>query len=208
MTICIIPARGGSKGVKRKNMKSLMGKPLLYWSILRAQQANYLNDIYVSTDDQEIEDFAKSNGCQTLTRPTFLASDEAKTIDVLYYHWRELNEPKRIVTLQPTSPCRSKGLIDRTLCEYKYDDPGILATGFISKQKEFGSNNNIRRQDLDGFFYDDGNVYIHSDKAIRQMLWSSKKATKLLTSDFENFEIDTELDFLVLETLMQQYFVV
>jgi CMP-N,N'-diacetyllegionaminic acid synthase len=208
MTICIIPARGGSKGVKRKNMKSIMGKPLLYWSILRAQQSDQFSTIYVSTEDSEIEAFSKQNGCLTLSRTSLLASDEAKTIDVINHHWRELNEPKCIVTLQPTSPCRSKGLIDRALSEYKYEGPGILATGFMSKQTEFGSNNNMRRQDLDGFFYDDGNVYIHSDKAIRQMLWSSKEATKFLTSDFENFEIDTELDFLVLETLMKQYFVV
>jgi CMP-N-acetylneuraminic acid synthetase len=208
MTVCIIPARGGSKGVKRKNMKSIMGKPLIYWSILRAQQSDQLSAIYVSTEDAEIEAFAKQQECQVLSRPKFLASDAAKTIDVIHHHWKELKEPECILTLQPTSPCRSKSLIDRVLSEFNHNDSDILATGFMSKQEEFGCNNNMRRQDMNGFFYDDGNVYIHSDKAIRQMSWSSKEATKFLTSDFENFEIDTELDFLVLETLMKQYFVI
>lgn len=206
MIVGIIPARGGSKGVPRKNLKELNGKPLIYWSVLRAQQSKLLDKVYVSTEDSEIADYVKSLGCQVLCRPNRLATDRAKTIDVLHYHWEELNKPKEVVTLQPTSPMRLGNLIDNCISEFSSSNTDILATGFISKQKEFGSHNNLRRQDIEGFFYDDGNLYIHSSEALKNKIWGSLDCQKYMTSETEHFEIDTEVDFLVLESLIKNYF--
>lgn len=207
--IAIIPARGGSKGIPRKNIKLLRKKPLLVWSVERALEARHISRVIVSTDDDEIAKIAEQSGAEIIHRAPDLATDVSTTIDVIHNHWLELDQPSAIVTLQPTSPLRSNQLIDRCI-DYYLDSAAnerILATGFLSKQYEFGSNNNIRRQDLLGYFYDDGNVYIHSDQAISNKIWSSKHALKFFTAEFENYEIDTDIDFSIVELLHQKYYV-
>lgn len=206
--IAIIPARGGSKGIPHKNIKSLNGKPLLEWSVERALNAQSISKVIVSTDDAKIAQIGREAGAEVALRPSELATDFAKTVDVLNHHWCELGKPSEIMTLQPTSPLRSKDLIDRCVDHYHSSQTRekILATGFISKQYQFGSNNNTRRQELTGFFYDDGNVYIHSGEVIAKKQWSHDNALKFFTAEFENYEIDSEIDFSVVEHLHQKYY--
>lgn len=205
--IAIIPARGGSKGIPFKNIKPLNGKPLLVWSVESALSATNISKVIVSTDDAKIAKIAQQSGAEVAIRPAALAADYSKTIDVLYYHWLELGKPSEIMTLQPTSPIRSQGLIDHCVDYYSSNqiEEKILATGFISKQYEFGSNNNIRRQELKGYFYDDGNIYIHSGEVIAKKKWCHDNALKFFTAKFENYEIDTEIDFFIVEQLHRTY---
>jgi CMP-N,N'-diacetyllegionaminic acid synthase len=110
-TIAIIPARGGSKTLPRKNILDLNGKPLIAWSIETGLENNFIDKLMVSTDDPEIAEIAKVYGADVpFLRPASLSSDTSKSIDVLFHaldHYQQKNEHFDIVLLlQPTSPLR------------------------------------------------------------------------------------------------------
>ena len=115
--LAVIPARGGSKGLPRKNISKLADKPLIAWTIESANGSKYIDRSIVSTDDQEIADTAlKYNGMVPFLRPSKLATDDAKTNDVLF-HIIEVIEEKYdiLILLQPTSPLRNSADIDKAL---------------------------------------------------------------------------------------------
>ena len=116
----LIPARGGSKGIPKKNLYPIMGKPLLQYTFDAAHKSQYINQIILSSEDAEIRDFAlRSNVNTEYQRPEKLATDEATTIDVVLdvLDWLEArNElPDILVLLQPTSPLRTEQDIDQAL---------------------------------------------------------------------------------------------
>ena len=104
----LIPARGGSKGIPRKNLAPLAGKPLLAWTVDAARAAGELTRVVVSTDDDEI---AAAAGVEVLRRPPELAQDDAPMLDVVRHAARELS-PDVVVLLQPTSPLRRAEHVD------------------------------------------------------------------------------------------------
>jgi len=116
--LAIIPARGGSKGIPRKNLHPFLGKPLIYWSILAAQESTLIDRILVSTEDPEIAAIASELGAEVpFLRPASLATDDATDYPVIRdcVEKLETNEglrPEVIVQLRPTSPLRPTGLID------------------------------------------------------------------------------------------------
>jgi len=113
--LAIIPARGGSKGIPRKNVRDLCGKPLLAWSIEAAIVARSVDRVIVSSDDEEILETARKYGAEGFKRPDYLATDTAATDAVLGQVLRVLKPedvPELVVTLQPTVPVRRDGLID------------------------------------------------------------------------------------------------
>jgi N-acylneuraminate cytidylyltransferase len=112
--LAIIPARGGSKRLPRKNILSIAGKPLIDWTIEAALSSEYVDEVYVSTDDQEIAGIAsKHNISIPELRPRALSSDYASTQDVIFYTLENFgNEADIIVILQPTSPLRVAEQID------------------------------------------------------------------------------------------------
>jgi CMP-N-acetylneuraminic acid synthetase len=104
----LIPARGGSKGVPRKNLAEVAGKPLLEWTVEAAKAASELTRIVVSTDDDEI---AAEAGVEVLRRPAALAADDTPMLDVVRHAVSEL-APDVVVLLQPTSPLRRAEHVD------------------------------------------------------------------------------------------------
>lgn len=201
----IIPARGGSKGIPRKNIREIAGKPLIAWSIESARISRGLDEFLVSTDDAEIAEVAREHGAAVLMRPDELATDEAKTIEVLQHVIAEKPGFDAACVLQPTSPLRYPELIDECIREFEAGEHDSLATGFYCKFREFGSHNNERRQDYKGFFYDDGNVYIVSTNLVRAGRWSGDRIRKLEIAKEYSFEIDDDVDLLLLETLLMNY---
>ena len=201
--LAIIPARGGSKGLPRKNIKLLNGKPLIVWSIESAKSSKYVDRVIVSTDDNEIAKIAKTYGAEVEIRSPELATDDATTIAVINSVAKKYADYEDLLVLQPTSPLREKFTIDKCYLEYKKGGYTNLATGYFCKAKEFGSHNNLRRQDYPGFFYDDGNVYILSKNLAMEMRWCGDYPCLYHSSRFENYEIDDEVDFLILEALIK-----
>jgi YrbI family 3-deoxy-D-manno-octulosonate 8-phosphate phosphatase len=201
MNIGIIPARGGSKGIPRKNIKNIAGFPLIYWSIEAAKSSKYLDDFYVSTDNQDIAKIAKSYGAKVLIRPNDLAKDDTTTLAVLKDILTKI-DCDNIVVLQPTSPLRDHDTIDLCIDEFKNGGYDTLATGYYTKIIEYGSHQNLRRQDIKGFFYDDGNIYIIKSQLINKNKWFGNNICKKVIKKELNYEIDDHVEFSIVEGLL------
>lgn len=119
--LAIIPARGGSKGIPRKNIRNFAGWPLIAWSIAAAQQAETVTRLLVSTDDEEIAAMARQNGAETpFLRPAEFAQDATTDLPVFEHalQWLAENEhyrPDAVVQLRPTSPIRPRGMVDEAV---------------------------------------------------------------------------------------------
>jgi len=116
----LIPARGGSKGIIKKNIIPIAGKPLLAWTIKAAQKSCFLNKIVVSSDDIEILRIAKNYNCEIIKRPKKYATDYASSASVVvhtlqYLKRKENYVPDIVVLLQPTSPLRTVVDIDSAI---------------------------------------------------------------------------------------------
>ncbi len=201
--VAIIPARGGSKGVPRKNIKKICGRPLIYCSIKTAQESKYIDRVIVSTEDKEIVCIARRYGAEVLPRPRILASDDATTVAVLKHVLTKI-ETDILVLLQPTSPIRINNLIDRAIEKFFLSGADTLATGFITHQYEWGMFNNLPRQKLTGWFYDDGNIYVHKADYLKKNKWYGEKLEKMVIDKYYNFEIDDDVDFFIVESLMRR----
>jgi N-acylneuraminate cytidylyltransferase len=138
--LALIPARGGSKGIPRKNIRSFAGYPLIAWSIAAARQSERVTRLIVSTDDEEIAAVARACGAETpFLRPAELALDETTDLPVFEHalQWLQENEsyrPEIVVQLRPTSPLRPKGMVDsaiQILLDHEDADcvRGIVAAG-------------------------------------------------------------------------------
>ena len=202
MILGLIPARGGSKGVPNKNIKMIYGKPLIVWTIERALQSSLIDEVVVSTDSEVIAAVARKNGIRVMMRPRELATDTASTQDVMKYTLEQM-PADILVLLQPTSPCRSEGLIDNCICEFIENGYDSLATGFMCDYKEYGSNT-LPRQQIQGFFYDDGNVYVIKAENILKGDRYGKKIGHKFISRYENAEIDDMYDFWLLEKILEK----
>jgi N-acylneuraminate cytidylyltransferase len=138
--LALIPARGGSKGIPRKNIRSFAGFPLIAWSIAAAKQSELVRRIIVSTDDEEIASVARECGAETpFLRPAEFAQDKTTDLPVFEHalQWLAENEnyrPEIVIQLRPTSPIRPKGMVDnaiRILLEHNDADcvRGVVPAG-------------------------------------------------------------------------------
>ena len=115
-TLALIPARGGSKGIPRKNCRLLAGKPLIAWSIEAALASPYIDSVVVSTDDQEIADISRQYGAQVpFMRPSELAQDDSPGMAPVLHALEQLPQFDHILLLQPTSPLRTLGEVNRCI---------------------------------------------------------------------------------------------
>ncbi|HAG10145.1 MAG TPA: acylneuraminate cytidylyltransferase family protein [Desulfotomaculum sp.] len=200
MILGITPARGGSKGIPRKNIKTICGKPLLAWTIEAALNSKLLDDYVVTTEDTEIAQIAVKYGVKVLQRPVELASDESTTLSVLQnvleQVWADI-----VVVLQATSPVRNDDLIDSCIKRFLDSGADSLATGFICKYVEYGKSLQ-RRQDIKGFFYDDGNIYIMNSTLIKAGERFGQKIERVLLDNEQNVDIDDEFGFWLAEQVL------
>ncbi|HYZ77594.1 MAG TPA: acylneuraminate cytidylyltransferase family protein [Gaiellaceae bacterium] len=113
--VALIPARGGSKAIPRKNLAPLGGRPLLAWAVDAARESQAVTRTLVSTDDGEIAETARGLGAEVLDRPPELAADETPMRDVIEHAVRELPRADVLVLLQPTSPLRRARHVDEAV---------------------------------------------------------------------------------------------
>jgi len=202
MIIGITPARGGSKSIPRKNIKEICGKPLLAWTIEAAKKSKLLDRYVVSTEDEEIAGIARKYGAEVIARPPELATDEATTLSVLQDVLKKI-DADIVVLLQCTSPVRDDDLIDKCIKKFLQTGADSLATGYECFLFEWGTYS-ARRQDLKGFFHDDGNVcVIKADLIKKGELWG-RKMEKFIISKEQTFEIDDEFDFWLNEQILKK----
>lgn len=206
MILGITPARGGSKGIPRKNIKEICGKPLIAWTIEAAKKSKLLDRYVVSTEDEEISKISQQYGAEIIKRPHYLAGDRVTTLPVVQHILRKI-KTDIVVLLQCASPVRDDGLIDLCIQRFLAVKADSLATGFICKLFEWGKYSK-RRQDLKGWFRDDGNVCIvKADRVKKSKSWDEvwgRKREKVIISREQNFEIEDEFDFWLNEQILKK----
>jgi CMP-N-acetylneuraminic acid synthetase len=213
----IIPARGGSKGIPRKNIKDFLGKPLLAWTIEAARDSGALEDIIVSTDDAEIASIALDYGASVpYIRSNDLARDDSSTIDVLIDIILQLDLQCNLVLLQPTSPLRTSSDIWQSVESHRSVNSGSLVSVCKSKShplwsftlesdrkiKSFSPTSGLptRRQDMKQSYVLNGAIYISDSHSIIQ----NKSFINDDTYGFEmprqrSVDIDDDLDWKIAE---------
>ncbi|EAH8035273.1 acylneuraminate cytidylyltransferase family protein [Campylobacter jejuni] len=126
MSLAIIPARGGSKGIKNKNLVLLNNKPLIYYTIKAALNTKSISKVVVSSDSDEILNYAKSQNVDILKRPISLARDNTTSDKVLLHALKFYKDYEDVVFLQPTSPLRTNIHIDEAFNLYKNSNANAL----------------------------------------------------------------------------------
>ena len=218
--IVIIPARGGSKGLPRKNIRSFNNIPLVVHSINYAKECNLVDTIYVSTDDNEIASISSEYGATIIERPQELSGDSATTESAIDHVLSTLEaKPEIIILLQPTSPFRPKNSLKIALDKFIQNNFDSLLS--ISPTHHFfwsiDENDNIiakydylnrpRRQDLKKEnirFVENGSLYIFTYNHFKSM--KNRLGGKIGYIEFDekySHEIDTTLDFKFLEALVK-----
>ena len=213
MNYGIITARGGSKSIKKKNLSLLDGKPLLYYTITEALKSD-LDEIYLSSDDDEIIKYASQFKINIIRRPLHLASDDAKSIDVIKHVISELNsKDDNFCLLQPTSPLRNcfhinqamklyqsdsslvKSLVSVVQLDHNYNPDSLMYLSENGYLLNNNSNNNIyRRQDKPIYFARNGAaIYIFNSKDIQEKLLNGN-ILKFEMEKLSSVDIDTHED--------------
>lgn len=225
--LAIIPARGGSKGLPGKNIRTLCGKPLIAWTIGKAKKSNYLDVVLVTTDSPEIADVASCHGAAVpFLRPAHLASDYASTYDVIRHalaHYRdaERREFDYTVLLEPTSPLREDDDIDRMLgvLDARADEfDAIVSVGEVTEHPSIMKRlvgdrmepfcpelaQTTRRQDNAPAYFPFGVAYIAKTRALlEENTFYTRRCTYFPIKRYQNYEIDDIYNFLCVENVMK-----
>ncbi|UOR11318.1 cytidylyltransferase domain-containing protein [Halobacillus amylolyticus] len=135
--LVVIPARGGSKGIPRKNVRLMCGKPLISYSIKNALCSTFNLDVVVSTDDEEIERIAESHGAKVIKRPNELATDQVTLDPVIHHTLLEMERGKNVtydyvVTMQPTSPLLTTRTLDEAIKDFSQNSFDTVISGINS----------------------------------------------------------------------------
>ncbi len=218
-TIALIPARGGSKGIKRKNIKLFNSKPLIYWSIKAGLESKYIDEVIVSTEDNEIAEIARSySALVPFMRPQKLAKDDSPGIDPVLNALEELPYVKDLILLQPTSPLRKSIHIDEIFelrKKFKADSAVSLSKSkkpFIYKLNEecqmsplSSSLKLLPRQKLTDLYSLNGAMYLSNRKFIlKNKSLISKDTIGYIMAEKYSIDIDTDLDWELAEYLMKK----
>jgi CMP-N,N'-diacetyllegionaminic acid synthase len=222
--LVVIPARGGSKGVLKKNIKILGDKPLIAHAIECAQKSKSASKIIVSTDSEEIAAVAKLQGCDTIMRPEELSTDTSNVVSAVEHVYQELNQVfDIIVLLQPTAPLRTAEDLDTIVSMFENEE---IIDGVISvipmddmhpaRMYNLLSNDEMvpflndgetsRRQDLNPVYYRNGCFYAVRTPAFfreKSFMVQHKKGYVMNAEWLAN--IDTPRDFKIAEILYQDW---
>lgn len=229
--VALIPARGGSKGVKEKNIRSFAGKPLIAHSITEAQKSQYIDQIVVSTDSIKIAEVAKLYGAEVpFLRPTSLAQDDSKGIDVVLhlidtFQDGRLKKNDYILLLQPTSPFRDVEDIDKVIaalideeeqggarclvsvseCEHhpfwaNSLDESLFMTDFVKEEVK-----NRNRQEFPKYYRFNGALYIADVQyLLEKKSFLGEKTKAFIMPQNRSLDIDSEDDFFIGEALAKK----
>lgn len=224
--LAIIPARGGSKGIPRKNIKKLNGKPLIAYTIDEAKKSKYIHRVIVSTEDKEIAEISRKFGAEVpYLRPLQLSQDDSPTIDCVIHmiNWLKEKEnytPDYVCLLQCTSPLRTfeniDGAINKaislgmdgvvSICEAEVN-PYWTNVMDDDKLKYFIEEGEkiTRRQDLPKVYRINGAIYlIKTNILLDKKTFETDNITGYIMSNESSMDIDTEIDFKVAELLMKE----
>ena len=225
--LCVIPARKGSKGLRKKNIKKLNKIPLIAWSILTAKKCKLIDEIIVSTDCPKISKIAMKYGANVpFIRPKKFATNKASSFSVLKHAIDFLKKKKNyfdyIIMLEPTSPLRNSKDVDFCINKIKKDNIESLVSvsrvvdqhpyflysinkrnilrPYLKKQKKLY----IRRQDVSPLYYLEGSIYISKiTTLLNEKTWYHKKTQAFEVEKWKSLEIDDIDDFKLAQFYLQ-----
>jgi N-acylneuraminate cytidylyltransferase len=224
MIASVIPARGGSKGIKDKNLIDLCGKPLLAWSIEQAAACPEVDAIFVSSDSERILDVARRHGAKGIVRPAALATDTASSEDALLHAMDHIETAGEhidlVVFLQPTSPLRRPSDIsaaiqtlrdqnaDSLFSSVRMDDVCLwkAADGKPVDSVTYDYRDRGRRQDRQPYLLENGSIYLFKPEVLRRE--RNRLGGRIAVSTMEPwqaFEIDSIEDLPLCEYYLQRH---
>lgn len=221
--LAIIPARGGSKGIPKKNIIDILGKPLIQYTLDETKKSKYIDEIHISTDCVEIAKKVESLGFNIKRlRPKELAQDDSNTIDVLKdiveYYETIGDEFHIVVLLQPTQPLRKVQHIDNALeCFILNNEEGLASVSVVEQHpllmrsisengrltSLLGINSTVRRQDFDKYFIVNGAIYINSlNEILSTVSLNDNPIPYQMGEDYVNLDIDEPVDLSIFKAIL------
>ena len=226
LVLALIPARGGSKGVPRKNMAMIDGHPLIEYTLQAAQNSTLIDDVWISSDDEEIIDFSRKKGVRVIQRPNEFSGDHSTANEVVQHFISMLPTELRcqdpyIIYLQPTSPLRTAGHIDQALMHidskrpysilsvvevdyspykaFRIDSDGKLQSLFDEKLS------NTNRQDLPITYRPNGAIYVFLLSEFEKRAGiPSNGGMPFIMSKSDSVDIDTPSDLINAEKIIRE----
>jgi len=221
--VAIIPARGGSKGIPKKNLINFCGKPLISWTINQALFTKSISTVWVTSDSEEILNVAKKLGANTISRSKSLSSDTSTT-ESTWKHALKIIEEKTgsvdmVIGLQPTSPIRESKDIEKAIQIFKKSKSDSLFSAteigdfYVWQKKKqkltslnYDYENRGRRQDYTKQYVENGSFYIFKPQTLKKFNNRLGGKIEISLMDFwKSFEIDSFEDLELCETLMKHY---
>ena len=229
--MAVITARSGSKGMPGKNTTLLGGRPLLGWPIQAARRSEYIDSVILSTDSEDYAELGREEGATVpFLRPAELATDTATSIDVIKHAIQEsgmnLSSDDYVILLEPTSPLTSPEIIDRGLSEL--DKNRVHADASVGMVQEINAHpsylftlgpgdllkptaaasigSGLRRQDLTAVYRPEGSCYISTvGSLLATESFYHERTMANVVPDWMAYEIDTPLDFVIVEAIARHH---
>lgn len=219
--LAVVPARGGSKGIPKKNVKLIAGKPLIAWTIEAALKSKYIDRVIVSTDCEEIATVAREHGADVpFMRPSELAQDETSGVAVVAHAAQTVGDAKIVVLLQPTSPLRNLSDIDASIELFaKNNDAPVVSVTEARESPQWMFTINAERlaraadaskplpstrQELPTYFTLNGAIYISTaERIIEQESYLTPETVPYEMPIERSVDIDDPFDFFVAEKLLE-----
>lgn len=220
MNIAFIPARCGSKSIRFKNIKEFCGKPLIYWSLLTLQNSKAVDEVYVATDCKDIRDVVEGfefKKVKVYMRDEKNAKDESSTEAVILEFLKKNNfkDDDLFLLVQATSPTTTTQDIDSAIKKLKVENTDSLLSvvrekkffwGDDAKPINYDFRSRPRRQDFNGILLENGAFYINRvANVLRDENRLSGEISFYEMQDYNNIDIDEEVDWSIAETYMKEY---
>lgn len=221
--ISIIPARGGSKGIKKKNLYPVLGKPLLYWTIKSSIESKKIISTWVTSDDDDILSFAKNLGAKTIKRPKYLSKDFSSSESAWLHAINQISKKisfNYIVGLQATSPIRKKNELDNAIDYFENQNSDSMFSGclvtdhllWLKNKNNFMQSINYKgggrqpRQKLMDKYLENGSIYIFNrEKFLKFKKRMFGNISVYEMPNFRSLQIDEYSDIKFCEAVMKYF---
>ncbi len=218
-SVAIIPARGGSKGIPKKNILDFCGKPLIAWSIIPAVRTPEIDSVYVSSDSDEILQVAQRYGAKPIKRPADIAGDTATSESAIAHALNVINSPvELVVMLQPTSPLRKPDDLGKAIQQFKAEQwdsafSGAVLDDFliwerngqgILKSFNYDYQKRGRRQDRQPQYVENGSFYLFKPEVLASGNRLGGSIGAYIMEFWQTFEIDSLEDLELVKIIFDQ----
>jgi len=214
--LAVIPARGGSKGIPRKNIRFLAGRPLIAYVLQTAKQSKYIDDVVVSTEDEEIREIVKEYGFSVVTRPMRLAEDDVPLDPVIFHALKRMESKESydyVISMQPTSPLLKAQTLDKAIEVFVKSGKETLITVTDETHLYWINRDGVirplykerkNRQYLDPIYKETGALFISRRDVVTEKSRIGSDIYLFELSPHEGIDIDTYDDWLLVENILNR----